>query len=102
MNNIQYYYVDESGSGVIFNRKGNVVIGQDGAPRFFSLGLLDVEDPIRLDNDIRKLQQQIEGDPYFTDVPSVQKRLAKGGFFFHATDDIPEIRKMMFDLLRAE
>ena len=101
MNEALHYFVDESGSGVLFNRKGRVIIGEEGTPRYFALGLLAVNDPAMLDHQIATLQQQVELDPYFADVPSVQKRRVEGGFYFHATDDVPEIRKWMFELLLA-
>jgi hypothetical protein len=100
MSSTLHYYVDESGSGVLFDKRGRVLIGQEGVPRFFSLGLLQVVQPKQLDQEIQALQRQIESDPYYEQVPSVQKRTLKGPFFFHATDDVPEIRRLMFQLLR--
>lgn len=100
MSDTKHYYVDESGSGVLFGQRGKVLLGHEGVPRFFSLGLLDVLQPAKLDPDVQALQRQIENDPYYEQVPSVVRRVNKGGFFFHSKDDVPEIRRMMFGLLR--
>jgi hypothetical protein len=34
-------------------------------------------------------------------VPSVQKKIKNGGFFFHAKDDPPEVRKLFYDYIRS-
>jgi hypothetical protein len=34
---------------------------------------------------------------YFRGIPSIAKRENKRGFYFHATDDIPEVRKTFYD-----
>lgn len=47
-------------------------------------------EPIR--NKIIEMQYEVENDPLFKDIPSVQKRAQKNGYFFHAKDDVPEIR----------
>ncbi len=49
---------------------------------------------------ILDLQQQVANDPYFADIPSMNKKKQKGGFYFHATDDIPEVRKIFYDYVR--
>lgn len=46
------------------------------------------------------LHRVIETVFYFQ-VPSVKKKIAKGGFYFHATDDIPEVRKVFFDFIKS-
>ena len=50
---------------------------------------------------IEALQRQVEEDPLYNSIPSVQKRMAKGGFFFHASHDAPEIRALFFHYLKA-
>ena len=42
---IRYYFVDEGGDGILFSRKGKVLVGTEGCSRFFILGLLDVPNP---------------------------------------------------------
>jgi hypothetical protein len=34
-------------------------------------------------------------------VPSVKKKINKTGYYLHATDDLPEVRKEMFDLIKT-
>lgn len=55
--------------------------------------------PIR--NKIVDLQKQIVIDPYFKDIPSIQKKVKNKGFYFHATDDIPEVRKIFYDYIKT-
>ncbi len=40
-------------------------------------------------------------DPYFKDIPSIQKKVNSKGYYFHATDDIPEVRKIFFEFINS-
>ncbi|TGL58687.1 hypothetical protein EHQ58_10240 [Leptospira ognonensis] len=51
-------------------------------------------------NEILELQSQVQKDSYYKSIPSIQKREKTGGYYFHATDDIPEVRKLFFDYIK--
>jgi hypothetical protein len=34
----------------------------------------------------------IINDPYFRDIPSINKKANEGGYYFHATDDVQFVR----------
>jgi len=91
----RHYFVDESGDGFLFARRGRLLLGQPGSLRFFMLGLLDVPDPETLKNDFHDLRSAITTDPYFKGVPSHNKTARA----FHAKDDLPEIRREVFRVL---
>ncbi len=55
--------------------------------------------PIR--DGIRRLQADIESDPYFKDVSSINKKKADRGFYFHATDDPPEVRERFYKFIQT-
>lgn len=93
------YFVDEAGDGVLFDRKGNVLIEQAGFPRHFILGMVALGDQPALERDLAALHADILGDPYFKDVPSMQPGARKTALFFHAKDDLPEVRREVFKLL---
>jgi len=69
---VRYYYVDEAGDGTIFDARGRVIIGQEGCSRFFMMGLLDVVNPVAMNNDLNTLRMNLTQDPYFKEVPSMQ------------------------------
>jgi len=94
------YFVDEAGDGVLFDRKGRVIIGQEGCSRFFMLGVLDVPDPSRLTEALAALRKALLSDPYFRGVPSMQPQAGKTAAAFHATDDLPEVRREVFRVLQ--
>lgn len=76
------------------------IVGSEGVSKAFCLGCVKFKEPLEaIRQRIHGLIQQVEKDPYFSDIPSIQKRIAKGGFFFHATDDMPEVRKILFDFM---
>lgn len=97
---VRHYFVDEGGDGTLFARKGKVIIGTKGCSRYFMLGLLDVADPTNLQKRLDDLRSKLINDPYFKDVPSMQAQAGKTALAFHAKDDLPEVRKEVFSLLR--
>jgi len=91
----RFYYVDESGDGVLFGRRGKLLLGRPGSLRFFVLGLLDVRDHAALQADLDALRADLLKDPYFKGVPSL--RLTARAF--HGKADLPEIRRDVFHIL---
>jgi hypothetical protein len=64
------------------------------------MGMLTLNEPV---GEVRKkviaLQTQISTDAYFQSVPSILKKKDKAGYFLHAKDDVPEVRKMAFEII---
>ena len=98
----QRFFVDEAGDASIFDRRGRVMLGQSGCSRFFILGFLQLPGPERLQRDLNDLRTRLLTDPYFANIPSMQPAARKTAQVFHATDDIPEVRWQVFQLLRAQ
>jgi hypothetical protein len=98
---LRHYFVDEGGDGTLFAKRGRVLLETGVCSRFFILGLLDVPDPDRLTVELEQLRSRLLADPYFKDVPSLQPRAKKTAVAFHAKDDLPEIRREVFSLLRS-
>ncbi len=97
---IRHYFIDEGGDSILFSQKGKVLIDTEGCSRFFILGLLDVPDPAALQHTSDDLRARLMSDPYFNDVPSMQAERRKTAVAFHAKNDLPEIRREVFELLR--
>jgi hypothetical protein len=96
---IRYYFVDEAGDGTIFNARGHVIIGSEGCSKFFMIGLLDILNPSALEKELKSLRARLIDDPYFKGVPSMQPGTKKTAIFFHAKDDLPEVRREVFQTL---
>lgn len=96
---IRHYFVDEAGDGTLFNTFGCIIVGTEGCSHFFILGLLDVSEPEALSHEMEELRAQLLADPYFKGVPSMQPETKKTALAFHAKDDIPEVRREVFNLL---
>jgi len=96
----RHYFIDEGGDGTLFSSKGKVLIETEGCSRFFILGLLDVPEPATLQHRFDDLRERLMSDPYFEGVPSMQAKWQKTAVFFHAKDDVPEVRREVFRLLR--
>jgi hypothetical protein len=97
---IKFYYVDEAGDPNLFDRKGKVIIGTEGVSSYFMLGCLEVADTDKLSAALTNLRLELLSDPYFKDIPSFDPSQRKTAVLFHAKDDVPEVRRAVFSLLR--
>ncbi len=97
-----HYYLDEAGDTTFFGKRKINIIGQNGVSKCFILGMVNFRESL---TDVRlkvlDLQKSVCSDPYFKEVPSIQKKIAKGGYYFHATDDVPEVRKLFYDYIKT-
>jgi hypothetical protein len=96
---IIHRFLDEAGDCTFYGKKRKNILGTEGVSNCFILGMVKFKEdlqPIRVE--LQELQMQIANDPYFQ-VASVVKKKKSGGYFFHAKDDIPEIRKIVFDFI---
>ena len=93
------YFVDEAGDANLFGAKGEVIVGRPGCSHFFILGVLDVADPAALFAQMTALRTSLLADPYFKGVPSMRPEHGKTAVAFHATDDLPEVRREVITLL---
>jgi hypothetical protein len=50
---------------------------------------------------VRPLQQEVLADRYVNTIPSVLKKSQGKGFYFHATDDPPEVRERFFRFIEG-
>ena len=92
---VRHYYVDEAGDPALFNAKGKVIVGTPGCSSHFFLGLLSSFEPASLETDLKALNQFVLTDQSFK-WRGKYKMPVRG---FHANDDLPEVREMVFRLL---
>lgn len=93
------YFVDEAGDTTLFGRYGKPLISTEGVSRFFMVGRLEVSDIDALTSEIEALRLELLADPLLLAVPSMQIKAGKTALFFHAKDDVPEVRHAVFKLL---
>lgn len=97
-----YHFLDEAGDTTFYGKGKIPIIGQDGVSLCFMLGMVKFRQPInQIRDEVIALQTSIAAEPYYADIPSVQKKAQKGGFFFHATDDVPEIRGQFYQYIQS-
>ncbi len=102
MGDIKEYhrFLDEAGDTTFYGKGKMPIIGSEGVSNTFILGMIKIKQPINeLRNSIFEKQAEISQSTYYKNIPSVLKRIEKGGFYFHAKDDLPEIRKEFFDFI---
>jgi hypothetical protein len=96
---IHRYFVDEAGDAVLFGSRGQARIGTEGCSRYFMLGVAHIPEPLALEEALANLRGELLADPYFRGVPSLDPARKKTALFFHAKDDLPEVRYRVFRLL---
>ena len=93
----EHRFLDEAGDTTFFSKGRKLIVGSEGVSLAFGIGMVKLNGNVsKARDDVRALQKQVEADPYLNVIPSVKKRIAKGGFFFHATDDPPEVREILY------
>ena len=97
-----HYFVDEAGDGTLYDKHGKGLVRTEGCSKFFMLGVVLLRDPKRLAIELEDLRATLLADPYFAGVPSMQPNKKKTAVAFHAKDDLPEVRREVFALLRRK
>lgn len=93
-------FLDEAGDTTFYGKGSTNIIGKDGVSNTFIIGMVKFKQPLEpLREQIKQLQENVANDPYFR-VPSILKKQNGPGYYFHATDDIPEVRKIFFDFIK--
>lgn len=99
---VYHRFLDESGDTTFFGKRKRVIVGEDGVSKCFILGMVKFKtklEPIR--EQIIKMQHDIVDDEFYHDIPSIRKKENKGGYFFHAKDDIPEVREKFLRYIKT-
>lgn len=94
-NKPRWFFVDEAGDPTFYGKGKQVIIGHDGCSRTFSVGFLRTYDPQAIRSRLAEVRLEILDDRYLKDIPSVAKTIRA----FHAKDDCPEVRKLVYAAL---
>ncbi|MBU2611071.1 MAG: hypothetical protein KJ606_09040 [Chloroflexi bacterium] len=90
-----WYFVDETGDAVFYDRNGNLIVGQEGCSPILGLGFIETGDPAPVRRALADLHQKIKSDKYLQSIPSIEKTNRS----FHAKDDAPEVRYLVYQTL---
>jgi len=93
-----YFFVDESGDPNFYGKGGDIIVGTPGCSRILLLGFVRVEQPDIIRECLSELQDQIAREQYLQDIPSIRKTKIA----FHAKDDCPEVRMMVYKTLAQQ
>ena len=94
-------FLDETGDTTFYGKGRKLIVGQEGVSLSFGLGVVRIDRPLEeVRREVQALEAQVEADPLLNTIPSVQKRVASGGFFFHACKDTPDVRAVLLRYLR--
>jgi hypothetical protein len=95
-----HYFLDEAGDPSFYGKGKNIIVGTPGVSTCYFLGMVKFNSEL---NAVRQkvihLQHKVAENPYFKSIGSIKKKKSKHGFYFHATDDIPEVRMLFLNCL---
>lgn len=91
-----WFFVDESGDTAFYNRRGEMIVDLSPSSSLFILGFIETTQPVAIRRSLAELRDLIRDNPNFTNIPSLRKTLIA----FHAKDDHPEIRKLVFQAIK--
>lgn len=86
---ITWFFVDESGDTTFYDRDGNYIVNSPGCSPVLIMGFVCCEDPKVIRDSLKRLREQLIGDPYLQGISSLDKTKIA----FHAKDDCPEVRQ---------
>lgn len=92
-----YFFIDESGDPTFYNKKGQLIVGQEGCSNILILGFIKTTNPKQIRKLLNNLKQEIANDEYLADIPSIKKSVIS----FHAKDDSPEVREKVYKLIKT-
>ena len=90
-----WFFVDETGDPVFYDRHGNLIVGQEGCSPILALGFIETTDPAAIRHAMADLHVRIANDKYLQSIPSFPKTNRA----FHAKDDAPEVRYLVYQCL---
>jgi hypothetical protein len=96
-------FLDEAGDTTFYGKGKIPIIGKvEGVSLCFILGMVKFKQSLKeVRKKIVELQKEVENDSYYNQVPSINKKRNKSGFYFHATDDIPEVREKFYKFIKS-
>jgi hypothetical protein len=98
----KHRFLDEAGDTTFYGKGKKCIIGNEGVSRSFIIGMVKFRWPLAdLRQRIIEMQKEVERDTYYKGVPSIMKKANRGGYFFHAKDDLPEVRRTFFDFIKS-
>ncbi len=89
---IAYFFVDESGDTVFYDKYGKLKLEKEGVSKMLILGFIHTHNPHTIRQTIIKLKNEIINDPYLKEIPSLKKT----EIAFHAKNDCPEVREKFY------
>lgn len=95
--NTRYLFIDESGDSCLFDKHKRPLTRTSPV---FLMGLANIPDPQNANVKLTQLRESIQQDTYLKLIPSVNPVAKKTKLMFHATDDAPEIRMLVFNALQ--
>lgn len=95
-NSVNHFFVDEAGDLTLFSRGGRIIVGEEGNSKFFMVAVAHIPNPTSANQLLSELREELLSDPYFSGVPSMQPESGKTVRQFHASKDLPEVRRDVF------
>ncbi|MBI2512912.1 MAG: hypothetical protein HYV96_13110 [Opitutae bacterium] len=98
---VAHRFLDETGDTTFYGSGKKLILGAHGVSLSFGMGIVRIDRPLAdVRQELAALQREVEQDPLLNVLPSVERRIRSGGFFFHACKDSPDVRSVLMHYLR--
>lgn len=99
---VSHRFLDEAGDTTFWGKGKIPILGNNGVSLSFAIGMVKINTPLdTVRKQVLNLQHDIENNDYLNGIPSVRKKIDKGGYYFHACDDPPEIRSIFYQYIKT-
>lgn len=68
-----YFFVDESGDPTFYDKRGNLIVGEQGCSKILLLGFIKTANPSILRSQVRRFHQFVVNNPEYQQIPSLAK-----------------------------
>lgn len=97
---VEHRFVDEVGDTTFYGKGKRLILGTEGVSLTFGMGIVRIDRPLQeVRSEISALQNGVANDSLLNTIPSVARRVQRGGFFFHACKDTPDVRAVFLRYL---
>ena len=94
-------FLDEAGDTTFYSNGKIPIVGLQGVSKAFMIGMVEFNQPLNdVRNKIINLKEKILNNEYLKPIPSIKKKVINNNYYFHATDDPPEVRMILFEFIR--
>ncbi|MBM2817254.1 MAG: hypothetical protein HW421_4016 [Ignavibacteria bacterium] len=95
-------FLDEAGDTTFYGKGKIDIVGNKGVSKSFLIGMIKFKEPLEnVRIKLLNIKDKVLSNIYLNSISSIKKKLNNDIFYFHATDDPPEVRMIFYDFIKS-